>query len=239
MPRVHHVETPTHGRILIDQANATHALGVLVAFHGYGQNAGHALEEARRIPGVESWHVAAVQALHRFYAREKIVASWMTREDRELAIVDNVQYVNRAIETVFHSLESQASSRAPLVLFGFSQGVPMAYRAALLGSFPVQGIIALAGDIPPELGLVAGRPWPRVLIGAGDTDPFYTAEKLGADEAFLATHQVASQVVRFVGGHDSTDEFRRAAADWLQEVTRSAAGSQSTSREATRPGPRG
>jgi predicted esterase len=214
-----HLEATTHGRIVLDAASETPARGVLVAFHGYGQNAEDAVEDVGRIPGIRSWHIAGVQGLHRFYGRRKVVASWMTREDRELAIADNVRYVNEAIEAVFTSLEPPAEVRERLVLVGFSQGVAMAYRAALLGRVPVIGVIALAGDIPPELGRDPSGPWPPVLIGGGDTDSFYTREKLAIDEACLKTRGVVHQVVRFTGGHESTDEFRRAAGEWLGQVT--------------------
>jgi hypothetical protein len=55
------------------------------------------VEEASRIPGVtEKWRIASVHALHRFYARSEqvVVASWMTRQDREVAIADKVPYAN-------------------------------------------------------------------------------------------------------------------------------------------------
>jgi hypothetical protein len=54
-----------------------------------------------------------------------------------------------------------------------------------------------------------------VLIGAGDTETWYTAEKVAADVAFLESHDVAHEVVRYRGGHEWTDEFRAAAARWL------------------------
>jgi predicted esterase len=212
-----HLETTTHGRIVLDAAAELPARGIVVAFHGYGQNAEDALDEIRRIVGSRPWHVAGVQALHPFYARQKVVASWMTREDRDLAIADNVRYVDQAIEAVLRHFERQVTSRQPLVLFGFSQGVAMAYRAALLGRFPVAGVIALAGDIPPEL-TGASRPWPPLLIGAGNTDSFYTADKLSVDLAFLNARGIVHHVVRFTGGHEPTDEFRREAGDWLDKV---------------------
>jgi len=42
-----------------------------------------------------------VQGLHRFYRSrsEIVVASWMTKQDRELAIGDNIDYVRRAVES--------------------------------------------------------------------------------------------------------------------------------------------
>ena len=64
------VETSTHGRVLIrDAAAAVATGGWIVGFHGYGQNAEDMLAELERIPGVEPWNLASVQALHPFYPR--------------------------------------------------------------------------------------------------------------------------------------------------------------------------
>src|SRR5689334_13796133 len=94
------VATPTHGRVLV--RDATPASPWLVGFHGYGQSADDLLIELERIPGAEQWNVASVQGLHRFYTRgdQKVVASWMTRQDREDAIADNIAYVDRVLESL-------------------------------------------------------------------------------------------------------------------------------------------
>lgn len=207
--------------MLVEDAEALPASGLLVVFHGYGQSADDALAEAVRIPGASSWTVASVQALHRFYSRkdERVIASWMTRQDREIAIADNVTYVDRAVAAL-------ESPQAP-VFVGFSQGAAMAYRAALLGAHRAAGIVALAGDIPPELKTATPpRPWPPVLIGAGETDSWYTAAKSGDDAAFLASRHVPHDVVRFRGGHEWTDEFRAIAGRWIQRVIQAAAASR-------------
>ena len=89
-------KTSTHGRTLIkDPTPPSSPHRLLVGFHGYAQNAEEMVAELERLPGAEEWTLVAVQALHRFYARggEKVVASWMTRQDRELAIADNIAYV--------------------------------------------------------------------------------------------------------------------------------------------------
>ena len=90
-PQVLHVETPTHGRVLYDDTAGSTA-GLIVVLHGYGQSAADAFADVGLIPGIERWRVVAPQALHRFYTRDqqKVVASWMTREDREKAIADNI-----------------------------------------------------------------------------------------------------------------------------------------------------
>jgi len=214
------IPTTTHGRVVVADAAGSPA-GVLVVFHGYGQSADELVAEVKETPGVEQWTIASVQGLHRFYNRnsEKVIASWMTRQDRDEAIADNIAYVDRAIDTV--------GAQGPIVFVGFSQGASMAYRAAVLGSHRAAGVIALGGDIPPELksGELL-RPWPQILIGGGARDTWFTSEKIDADAAFLATHQVPHDVVRFAGGHEWTDEFRAAAGGWLQRVIQVAATSR-------------
>ncbi len=199
------VETSTHGRVLIDDATspfASHSL--LVGFHGYGQSAEDMLAELQRIAGSNPWTLVSVQALHRFYTRsEKIVASWMTRQDRELAIADNIGYVHRVLQEL--QVETPYTS---LVLVGFSQGVAMAYRAGVLGAFPPQCIIAVGGDIPPELKSLPAERFPPILVAAGDDDPFYTPAKVDEDEEFLRARGLRSEVFRYRGGHVWTDELR-------------------------------
>jgi len=204
------IETPTHGRVLV--RDAANAVGTLVGFHGYGMSAEPMLSDLERVPGIERWQIVSVQALHRFYAKDSqtVLASWMTKQDRELAIADNVEYVNRVLDAV--------GPAATIVFAGFSQCVAMAYRAALLGRHPAAGIIALGGDVPPEFKTAAPRRWPPVLIGAGDAEVWYTDTKVRADEAALAAQGVACEVIRYRGGHEWTDAFRDAVARALERM---------------------
>ncbi len=194
---------------------------VLVGFHGYGQLADDMFDELRRVPGADRWTIVSVQALHPFYARgdSKVVASWMTRQDRELAIADNTAYALSAVDAAVPGASDTASGRRPpLVFVGFSQGVAMAYRAALRSSRPAAGVVALAGDIPPELRDDPSLRWPPVLIGVGDQETWYTGGKLDADLAFLQTRGVAHDLVRFEGGHEWTDAFRASVGAWIDRL---------------------
>jgi predicted esterase len=168
------------------------------------------LDELRRIPGAESWQLVSVQALHRFYARadQAVVASWMTRQDREAAIADNIEYVNRAIAA------SVGEHAGRLVFLGFSQGASMAARAAVCGARRAAALIMLGGDIPPDVRDAAPVEWPPVLIGCGDKDSWYR-ERVESDEAFLKSRGIRHEILRFAGGHEFTDEFRAAAGEWL------------------------
>ena len=176
------------------------------------------LEEMRRLPGREAWTLVSVQALHRFYRRhdDGVVASWMTRQDREAAIADNIQYLDRALEA------AGVAGASAIVFLGFSQGASMAARAAVHGAHRAAGLIMLGGDIPADVrqGVHDGTrspAWPPVLIGVGSKDAWYGA-RVDSDEAFLKAQGTPHEVFRFEGGHEFTDDFRTRAGAWLARL---------------------
>ena len=213
---VHRIAATTHGRFLVAPAARPGPAPLLVGFHGYGEHAGRHIEELGRIPGSEDWIRVAVQALHRHYSKKRrhVVGSWMTREDREFAIADNIAYVNRVVRAV----RREYAAAPPLVYCGFSQGVAMAYRAALRAGHACRGVISLAGDVPPELQTDLDADWPPVLIGRGRLDTWYTQEKLDADLSFLRRTKAQAESLVFNGGHEWTDGFRAAAGRFLAEL---------------------
>jgi predicted esterase len=209
------IEVTTHGRYLISGTGSAKPL--LVGFHGYAESAEIELDRLRSIPGSERWLILAIQGLHRFYRRRtnEVVASWMTKQNREFAIKDNSAYVTKVINTV----SAEYSSYGPLVLSGFSQGVGMAFRAAAAVDRPVSGVIALGGDVPPELGPAALSRISAVLLGSGSMDEFYTREKAVSDEQRLRAAGVNLQVFSFDGGHEWTDGFEEAASRFLYSIS--------------------
>jgi len=211
-PVVRTVAATTHGRVLV-LAPSSGPLGMLVGFHGYAENAEVHLEALRAIPGADHWVLVAVQALHPFYTRdERVVANWMTRQDRDLAIADNLAYVTSVLDAV----STDTGITRPLVLAGFSQGGAMAYRVAAKSG--ANGLIILAADVPPDVADQPGLRLPPVLIGRGASDRWYTAAKHEADCAALARAGIAVDSCVFDGGHEWGDEFRAAAARYLRRL---------------------
>jgi predicted esterase len=208
------IEVTTHGRYLLDGAGAGKPM--LVGFHGYGESAEMELNRLRSVPGSDRWIVLVIQGLHRFYRtrNDEVVASWMTRQDRELAIQDNCSYVAKVVDTV----TKQCDATGPLVLSGFSQGVAMAFRAAATVGRRVSGVIALGGDVPPEIEPAVLSRIPAVLIGNGNKDEWYTPDKVASDERRLRSAGVNLQVCSFDGGHEWTPAFAQAASRFLDSV---------------------
>jgi len=214
-----------HGRVLVERV--ADSVGVFAGFHGYAQTAEDMLVELQQIPGADRWTKVSIQALHPFYIRgdSKVVANWMTRQDRELAIADNIAYVRTVLQQVLSSIPSTPHSRTThpaLVYVGFSQGAAMAYRAALHSAHPVAGIVALGGDIPPELKTDASLIWPPVMVGVGDREEWYAGDKLEADLTFLKAHNITHELVRFDGGHEWTAPFRDEVGRFLASLPLSA-----------------
>ena len=210
------IATTTHGRYLVQPTSTPGTAPLLVGFHGYAELAEHALERLRAIPGADRWTLVSIQALNRFYQRRTsdVIAGWMTRQDRELAIADNVAYVRAVIDAA--SREWRTGS--PVVFSGFSQGVAMAFRAAASSPSPIAAVIAAGGDIPPELTGASLANTGRVLLCRGRGDEWYTAEKFSADLDRLQAAAVATTSVEFDGGHEWSDAVLRASGDFLADL---------------------
>ena len=182
---------------------------MLVGFHGYMENARIQMERLEQV-SPDRWTLVSIQGLNRFYRgrSEEVVAGWMTREDRETAIADNIDYINRVVAAVRVSDE-------PVVFTGFSQGVAMAFRAGVRGAVGADAVVAVGGDVPPELLKDERAAFPRILLARGAADEWYTAEKMAADLAALQARGVAVTPVVYDGGHDWTNAIASRIADFL------------------------
>jgi len=214
-PLLRHVAATVHGRVLVRPAPGPGRAPWLVGFHGYAQTAAAFLEPLARAapPG---WLVASVQALHPFYAgrTNAVVANWMTREDRELAIADNIAYV----DAVLDDLERGFGAPTAIVFAGFSQGVAMAYRAGVRGRRRAAAIVATGGDVPPELRVPGPADWPRVLAATGARDEAYAPARLEQEVEFLRTRSPEVRALVFEGGHEWSEDVVAAARTLLAGI---------------------
>jgi predicted esterase len=217
MPTEHTISTQTHGRYLVSANPEPHA-PLLIGFHGYGETAEEELARLRTIPGTDDWTLVSVQGLHQFYRRRtnEVVASWMTRQNRELAIQDNIAFVANVVRLI----SGKSSEGRTVVFSGFSQGVAMAFRAAAFLGVPVAGVIACGGDVPPELDAQQLQRIRTALLGRGSRDTWYTVEKLASDEHRLRTAGVSVRSAVLDAEHEWTPAFSEISGEVLQAMKR-------------------
>lgn len=210
----HSVETATHGRYLLEGPEDAETL--LAGFHGYGETAEVQLDRLRRLPDTSGCALASVQSLHLFYTKANaVVGSWMTRLEREHAIADNVRYVAAVVADV-----KRRYPRVARVLYaGFSQGVAMAYRAAARSELAASGVLAIGGDLPPDVADDPAAALPPVLVARGQGDQWFTDPKLQRDLDALRARRVPVTSVVFAGGHEWPEPMFAAAGVFLRERT--------------------
>ena len=205
------IPAPTHGRVLVRDVGSPK--GLLVGFHGYKETAAIQMERLAGVAGTDDWTIVSAQGLHRFYSgpTQNVVAGWMTRQDREDAIHDNIAYIDNVVDHV-------RTGDEPIVLTGFSQGVAMAFRAAVRGRVSASGVIAVGGDIPPELLADPASRFPGVLLIRGATDEWYTEKRLAADVAALRARGDEPKALTHDGGHEWTAEVTGAVGRFLAAI---------------------
>jgi dienelactone hydrolase len=135
----------------------------------------------------------------------------MTRQDRDDMIADNIEYASRAIETA-------APVDLPLITTGFSQGVAMAFRAAVRGRRAAAGVAAVGGDVPPELLADAAAVFPPLLLARGERDDWYTTAKMDTDVAALAARSSRPVTLVYPGAHEWTADVARAISRFVDAI---------------------
>ena len=216
-PDMPSIKTRTNGYYLVGPSSTKSPL--LVGFHGYAQMASDNMKILEQIAKNREMTRCAIQALNLFYTRKNdVVANWMTKFNRLEAIEDNISYVAEVIS----QLKRDFKLDNRIIYFGFSQGGPMAYRAALFAPHSCDGLIILGGDLPPELAKVDLSKLPPVLLCRGNNDQIIPKEQLEKDKAILEQKNVKCEVFEFDAEHHIDEQsgklFFEKSAEFIDSV---------------------
>jgi predicted esterase len=188
--------------------------------HGYGQLASDFIARAHALDAPDRLLVAP-EALSRFYVDRTrpagegpptVGASWMTREDRDHEIMDQLSYLDAVYD---HVMARIAEPPARVCALGFSQGVATVIRWLLGGRSRFDDVIAWAGSWPLEIDPARDRErLASVRLSAvfGARDALQPWVKSEETLARLAGAGLTVRVVEFSGGHRLDDETLRAVA---------------------------
>jgi predicted esterase len=192
-----------------------------IVCHGYGQLAGTFVAPFEKLAA--PWRrVVAPEALSRFYLdasrkpgdpEPRVGATWMTREDREREIDDQVSYLDALLERV---RPRTIATGVRLRVLGFSQGVATIVRWLDRGRVRADEVILWAGSFPPDVDLTSfaarmGNAPVVFVVGTRDELTPWAA----ADVALrrLTEAGAAARLVTFDGGHRLDDATLAALAD--------------------------
>ena len=177
--------------------------------HGYGQLAASFATPFEVL--ARPWRrIVAPEALSRFYLERSRVgvntnasigATWMTREDREHEIADQLTYLDALHELV---RPPAIADRVKLRVLGFSQGVATVVRWVARSAVRPDELILWAGSFPPDVDVrtFADRlPGTSVVLAVGSRDELAPWAAADVTLGSLRDAGMTARLVTFNGCH--------------------------------------
>jgi predicted esterase len=155
-----------HARIFISKP-VNQQDEVWILFHGYAQNVKEFFNSFTK-KEFENKSFIIPEGLSRFYQKGingKVGASWMTKENKELEVIDQKRYLDQV-------LENFDLSKQEINIFAFSQGASAAARWISTTDLNIKKLIFWSGNIPQSILLnKSDNLWkhsPHFYIGKND-----------------------------------------------------------------------
>ncbi|RMF58551.1 MAG: phospholipase [Calditrichaeota bacterium] len=187
--------------------------------HGYGQLAKYFIKHFKGIVTPQRL-IVAPEALSRFYLdddHQRVGATWMTREDRNVEMEDYIKY----LDILYSYIQKKITTPFKLVVLGFSQGTSTAMRWITRGKPSPELVILWAGEIPSEIDLTQLQPLfqkrPLQLV-LGKKDEFIPTSRLTREEKRLQDSGISYQIHFFDGGHRIDPPLLKKLSTLLSEL---------------------
>ncbi len=176
--------------------NIEKATKLIFVFHGYGQLAEFFIRKFKELP--ENYLVVAPEGMHRFYLNGtsgRVGASWMTKDDRESDIQDNIHWLSQLFEEINQKKKFEKS-----IILGFSQGGATAARWFFSGKINANQLILWASVFPPDLEKPEIKEKSSNYFVIGDNDEYYFEHQQIEEIEFY--QKIGFQTKTFGGKHD-------------------------------------
>ncbi|MTI29539.1 alpha/beta hydrolase [Xanthovirga aplysinae] len=176
--------------------------------HGYGQLSKYFIQKFKVLNNGHNYLIAP-GGLNNFYKEGfsgRVVATWMTKEERETDIKNYIKYLN---SVYLKELQGLPLKNVKINILGFSQGVATVSRWVTQGDFHFDQLLLWAWVLPPDLDLVLSK---NRLMGKntyliyGKNDPLIKEEDLITQNQLIEKLGIKSQSITFEGGHDINRE---------------------------------
>jgi len=178
--------------------------------HGYAQLANYFIKNFEIINNGKNL-VIAPEGLHRFYWKDftgKVVASWMTKEDRNEDINDYINYLDAVYKEVLSSFNPV--KKVKINVLGFSQGAATVCRWIENKKHAINNLILWAGAFPNDMNLEMNKEFfnrINILLVIGDNDEFINEQEVRTQENLLRKNGIKFQSLSFNGKHEIQKEI--------------------------------
>ena len=205
LPEERNIKVDKSARYYLLNPSPDEIRNVIFVIHGYAQLAGEFIKEFDFLSDNNTL-IIAPEGLSKFYFRNKIAASWMTKEDRLNEINDYLNFLDK----VFDEVKSMYSiDGAKVYVLGYSQGVHTAVRWFIKSKNYFDKLILCSSDFPKdaELDLLNEKLNNSEMIYIhGNTDMVVSEDSFNQSKNLLSENKINFSEIRFDGGH-RIDEF--------------------------------
>jgi predicted esterase len=176
---------------------------VLIVLHGQGHLANYFVQKFKFLKA-KGITIIAPEGIHQYYLEGfagRVGASWMTSENREVAIENYINFLN----AVYNEIVSKTSSKLKTHVLGFSQGAATVSRWVEQSSFEFEQLILWGGAIPPDLEpeliykRLRGKQFYQII---GSDDPYITSEYFEQMKSLIKKYKLSPTFKKYTGGHD-------------------------------------
>lgn len=199
------IKTSKTARVYLTNKITENTKEVVIACHGYAQLGEYFI---KKFEGISNAHrtVIVPEALNKFYwngMNGRVVASWMTKDDRESEIEDYINYLNQVYEMIL-----KKNQHVKIIAFGFSQGSSTISRWIAQKNYKIkcERLILWSGSFPMD---VLKETIFRTLSFQylfGDVDKYYPKEKIKELELTLKKEGIHPNFIKYKGEHKIYEE---------------------------------
>ena len=176
---------------------------IWIVCHGYGQLANYFLKKFECISKPKRL-IIAPEGLHRFYWNGfsgRVVASWMTKEDRQSDIDDYITFLDNTIRDI----ENKLNRKVKVNVLGFSQGAATVCRWLSLGKTQINNLILWGSVLPDDIDYFDQKEKfnnVNLKIVIGSDDEYYSKEKIATELDKIKSREIDFDLIEYQGGHD-------------------------------------
>lgn len=199
--------TKRTGRYFHNQINFETVDTVIFAIHGYACLARSFFKKLDFL-AIKNNLLVCPEGLSKFYFKGfegKVVASWMTSEDRKNEIKDYCVYLDKVYSTIINSTPNQKK----IIVLGFSQGCATICRWLSNDYSEANEIILCSGDFPNDVNYKKSNNFQTAHLKYlyGTRDPFLDKQNLSDIRSRIKKNVINSVFHSFNDSHKINEEL--------------------------------